>query len=674
MCLCINPNCTNPENPDNLLFCQACGSELLLLREYRVSHLLSDKGGFGKTYEVSQGSQTKVLKVLINNQPKAIDLFQQEAQVLQQLNHPGIPKGDRYFTFLPRNSHQPLHCLVMEKIEGLDLEEYQQQRQNHPIDQHSALKWLLQLAEILDEVHQQQFFHRDIKPSNIILKPDGQLVLIDFGTVRAVTATYLGKKSSGQVTKIASGGYTPTEQLNYQAVPQSDFFALGRTFVFLLTGREPTDPEMYDPLNDELNWHSHTNNLLPELADFIDELMVRLARDRPANTQVILQRLVEIDRILNSPPTRNIPQVAATVSSLPPQQQKKSANSGSGNGGLTRRQLINAAGVGAVGLVGGVIVHQIWKSSSFSSTPTNSPTLIPDSPSSQTEGGINLQSFNFEVVTVDSFGRENSRKSRQAKFFTEDLGKVIMLEMVAIPGGSFIMGSPDTEEGRYERESPQHLVTIRPFYLSKFTITQAQWRAVAAFAKVIRNLDTEPAYFQGDNLPIEQVSWNDSQEFCARLSRETGRTYRLPSEAEWEYACRAGTTTPFHFGETITTDLANYDGNSTYGLGYKGEYRQKTTPVGSFQVANDFGLYDMHGNVWEWCEDHWHKSYHGAPRDGSVWIKENRSENDDHYNFRSLRGCSWGFGPRFCRSAYRDLNEIDYRDSDISFRVVCPNA
>ncbi|NES18842.1 MAG: serine/threonine protein kinase, partial [Symploca sp. SIO3E6] len=246
MCLCINPNCTNPQNPDNFLFCQACGSELLLVREYRVSQLLSDKGGFGKTYEVSQGSQTKVLKVLINNQPKAIDLFKQEAQVLQQLNHPGIPKGDRYFTFLPRNSQQPLHCLVMEKIEGLDLEEYQQQRQNYPIDQYSALKWLLQLAEILDEVHQQQFFHRDIKPSNIILKPDGQLVLIDFGTVRAITATYLGKQSSGQVTKIASGGYTPTEQLNRQAVPQSDFFALGRTFVFLLTGREPTDVEMYD--------------------------------------------------------------------------------------------------------------------------------------------------------------------------------------------------------------------------------------------------------------------------------------------------------------------------------------------------------------------------------------------------------------------------------------------
>ncbi|NET62449.1 MAG: serine/threonine protein kinase [Symploca sp. SIO2E6] len=222
MTLCINPDCRHPENPDNILFCQTCGSELLLVTEYRVTRLLSGKGGFGRTYEVSQGNTTKVLKVLINNQPKAIDLFQQEARVLRQLNHPGIPKGDRYFTFLPRNSQQPLHCLVMEKIEGLDLEEYQKQRQYHPLDQQSALKWLLQLAKILEVVHQQRFFHRDIKPSNIILKPDGQLVLIDFGTVREITATYLGKQPSGQVTKIASAGYTPPEQLNYQAVPQSD--------------------------------------------------------------------------------------------------------------------------------------------------------------------------------------------------------------------------------------------------------------------------------------------------------------------------------------------------------------------------------------------------------------------------------------------------------------------
>ncbi|NET57155.1 MAG: serine/threonine protein kinase, partial [Symploca sp. SIO2E6] len=220
MSLCINPNCPSPQNPDNILFCQACGSELLLVGRYRVKRLLSGKGGFGRTYEVRQGNTTKVLKVLINHDdPQAVELFQQEAQVLQRLNHPGIPKGDRYFTFTPKNSQQLLHCLVMELIEGLDLEEYQQQRQYRTIDQHLALEWLLQLTEILQVVHQQKFFHRDIKPSNIILRTDGQLVLIDFGSVREMTATYQLKQVKGQVTEVASFGYTPPEQFNYQAVP-----------------------------------------------------------------------------------------------------------------------------------------------------------------------------------------------------------------------------------------------------------------------------------------------------------------------------------------------------------------------------------------------------------------------------------------------------------------------
>ncbi|MEQ8464777.1 formylglycine-generating enzyme family protein, partial [Coleofasciculus sp. E1-EBD-02] len=164
-------------------------------------------------------------------------------------------------------------------------------------------------------------------------------------------------------------------------------------------------------------------------------------------------------------------------------------------------------------------------------------------------------------------------------------------------------------------------------------------------------------------------SWYDCVEFCARLSQYTGWNYRLPSEAEWEYACRAGTTTPFHFGETITTDLANYDGKYIYGAGAKGKYREETTPVGSFQVANAFGLYDMHGNVWEWCLDQWHDSYEGAPSDGQAWII---NDNDNHY--RLLRGGSWYTYPRYCRCAYRSGNTPAFRYYDNGFRVVCGAA
>ncbi|MGB6298534.1 MAG: formylglycine-generating enzyme family protein, partial [Rivularia sp. (in: cyanobacteria)] len=161
-------------------------------------------------------------------------------------------------------------------------------------------------------------------------------------------------------------------------------------------------------------------------------------------------------------------------------------------------------------------------------------------------------------------------------------------------------------------------------------------------------------------------------EFCARLSFHTGREYRLPSEAEWEYACRAGTTTPFHFGETITTDLANYNGSS-YGNGPKGKERGETTPVGSFGVANGFGLYDMHGNVWEWCLDDWHDNYEGAPTDGSAWLDDN--DNLDRKSAEALlRGGSWYIGPGYCRCASRNSGNIALRDFDINgigFRVVC---
>jgi len=257
---------------------------------------------------------------------------------------------------------------------------------------------------------------------------------------------------------------------------------------------------------------------------------------------------------------------------------------------------------------------------------------------------------------------------RTAQYFIEDLGNGIQLEMVMIPSGSFIMGSPETEEGSTD-ERPQHQVTIKAFCLGKYQVTQAQWKAVAAFPQVNKELKLDPSRFKGDNRPVEQVSWEDAVEFCDRLSQYTGRTYRLPSEAEWEYACRAGTTTPFHFGQTITTDLANYNGGRVYGQGPKGVYREETTEVGSFGVANNFGLYDMHGNVWEWCQDDWHNNYEGAPTDGSAWL-----DNEESSNRKLLRGGSWHYVPGDCRSACRTYSSLGLDYDYIGFRVVCSGA
>jgi formylglycine-generating enzyme required for sulfatase activity/predicted Ser/Thr protein kinase len=284
--------------------------------------------------------------------------------------------------------------------------------------------------------------------------------------------------------------------------------------------------------------------------------------------------------------------------------------------------------------------------------------------------------FEFEVVTVDQTGKEISRQTKEAEFYQIDLGSGVTLEMVRIPAGSFIMGSHPFEEWQEKDEIFQHEVTFdHSFWAGKYPITQAQWNSVVlATEKIDIDLRVDPSTFKGDTLPVEQVSWCEAVEFCKRLSQISGRDYRLPTEAEWEYACRAGTTTAFHFGETITPHLANYDGRLSYGAGPRGVWRQQTTPVGFFKVANGFGLYDMHGNVYEWCMDPWHETYEGAPEDNRIWEGDPHDgqvwEGDLNHNYRVLRGGSWFFHPCFARSANRfRLREDDYRSYTVGFRV-----
>jgi formylglycine-generating enzyme required for sulfatase activity len=279
-----------------------------------------------------------------------------------------------------------------------------------------------------------------------------------------------------------------------------------------------------------------------------------------------------------------------------------------------------------------------------------------------------LRRFEFDVVTVDERGDEASRETQAASYFFEPLGVgVPPLELVAIPGGRFEMGSPKQEKERSNDEGPQHWVDVPPFFMGKYLITQVQWRFVAEqLPQIQRKLTPAPSRFEGDDRPVEQVSWLDVQEFCARVSQMAGRTCRLPTEAEWEYACRAGTTTPFHFGATISPQFANYDGNYTYDRGKKGQYQEETVAVGSFGVTNTFGLYDMHGNVRQWCEDHWHDNYEGAPKNGSAWIDLKAKENA----LRVLRGGSWLYDPMYCRSASRYWSAARFHNDDIGFRVV----
>ena len=293
------------------------------------------------------------------------------------------------------------------------------------------------------------------------------------------------------------------------------------------------------------------------------------------------------------------------------------------------------------------------------------------------------QQLQFETVTVNASGQEIKTETHRASYYEEPLADNIPpLIMMGIPEGEFIMGSPEDErQRRYDREYSQHIVKVAPFWLAQAPVTNAQWNFVANLTQIQIELNSKDSDREDDH-PVTNVSWYDAMEFCARLSRHTGRDYRLPSEAEWEYACRAGTKTPFHFGETISTQLANYYGKNTYADEPPGEYREKTILVKSFS-PNAFGLYDMHGQVYEWCSDPWHDDYQNAPSDSRVF--DERINNDNYYQkipehlaellkddrLRVRRGGSWSDVPGYCRSASRYWSDPDNASGNFGFRVAC---
>jgi formylglycine-generating enzyme required for sulfatase activity len=265
-----------------------------------------------------------------------------------------------------------------------------------------------------------------------------------------------------------------------------------------------------------------------------------------------------------------------------------------------------------------------------------------------------MEMIEFETPPLNKKGEILQRVRHTARQFIEDLGKDVLLELLVIPSGTFQMGS--SRNNGSPDEQPQHFVTIKSFMMGKHLITQAQWKAVME--------KLPPCRFKGDDLPVERASWENAAKFCQRLSKRTGREYRLPAETQWEYACRAGTGTPFNFGETLTVEVANFNGEHIFGEEPRGFYRHVTNEAGTFP-ANAFGLYDMHGNLWEWCEDNWLDDYSSSPRDHS-------SYQNVKSLYRVVRGGSWHEPPRLCRSASRLRVLQSEADEFMGFRVVCP--
>lgn len=622
------------------------------------------EGGFGRTYEavdVDRMDDPCVIKQFVpqfqgtSALEKAAALFQQEAKRLYELGeHPQIPRLIAYF-----EQDKRLY-LVQELIEGQTL--LAELNQQGVFSEEKIRQLLADVLPVLKFVHDRHVIHRDIKLENIIRRristnsslpvtsPNsafrragrGELVLIDFGVSKQVTGSLMSKAG----TTVGTPGYSPIEQMRGQVFPGSDLYSLGVTCIRLLTKCLPKadgSDELYDPVNGGWMWKEKLpagTQISSELGKVLDKLIQDYLKNRYQSADEVIKDL--------------------NIYSLPPQPPAVKG------GQLAANSLINKGGQLTVNSAekGGKLAVNLPPKPTTLQINTNTPRRQINTNSPVNSGNKNTlavqKTFEFEVLTVDKRGSTINVSKSKARFFEEVVGAGKMMEMVAVPGGSCLIGSPQ-DEGDSD-EKPQHQVTLAAFFIGKFPVTQAQWAAVADLPEMKMFLNPDPARFKGANRPVENVSWYEAVEFCARLSRKTGKKYCLPSEAQWEYACRGKTVTPFHFGETITSELANYNANSAYAQGPEGVYRFHTTDVGIFK-PNAFGLYDLHGNVWEWCADSWHNNYNGAPADGSVW------ELGGDRSLKLLRGGSWIDRPPNCRSACRLRYQPDCRASIVGFRV-----
>jgi len=584
MQICQNPNCSNPFNANHNHFCNYCGAN-------KLGTLFRNR--FRVIRLIAEGGfgrtyQSEDIDRL--DDPCVIKQFVPQVQGTAALNKAAELFKQEAKRLYELGEHPQIPRLISYFEQGTRLylvEEFIQGRTLLEELQQSTFTESQILQVLTDLLPVLQFIHEH-KIIHRDIKPENIIRRQSDG--KLILIDFGGAKQVTQASLVKPGtgiytpGYAAIEQISGHPCLSSDLYSLGATCVRLLTGCLPV-PDNFGDLEDLIYDSNEARWLWRE---YLQKKGVKISN-----------QLGEILDKLLAPFPKNRFQSAEEV-----------------------LQVLNY--------------------------PLSSVSLNSISPQPYVKPVSNLQAFQFEVIIVDLQGKKIKTESHQAEFFVENLGKGVTLEMVFIPGGTFIMGSPKNEG--YANEKPQHKVKISPFFMGKYAVTQAQWKIIATLPKISLDLNPDPSHFKGANRPVEQVDWHEAQEFCERLSRKTGKTYRLPSEAEWEYACRAGTSTPFYCGDTITANLANYDGNYT-------------EEVGRFP-PNAFGLYDMHGNVWEWCADPWHDSYDGAPPDGSVW------EYGGDYNKRLLRGILWNNYPWSCRSANRDWDESFSKFWLYSFRVV----
>jgi formylglycine-generating enzyme required for sulfatase activity len=616
-CLCL---ACDRANPLTTRFCTQCGAKLQIQERYRALKVIG-QGGFGKTFLAQDESKPSQPRCVIkqfafetinpNASQGTLDVaIRLFEQEAKRLDDLG--KHPQIPELLSFTIHEGKQYLIQEFIDGETLE--QELMRVGAFSEQQVRDVLVEVLQILEFVHSKSVIHRDISPDNIIRRrSDKKLVLVDFGAAKHATATLLAKTGTG----IGKPSYGAPEQMLGKSVFQSDLFGLGVTCLHLLTNVEPFT--LYDVLENEYQWRQFLNGKVVsnEFGKLLDRLTAYRVKERPNSVTDILQ--------------------------------------GSHIGQKTSTAVNNSSGAYSFKGEDLQVEHRV-----------SIPSAIPNKQVTKTTSSVSEFKFTYVKTRIVSSGFlglgtrvELERQHGKTGYIRENLGNGVTIDLVRIPAGKFMMGSNE-----HDREKPIHEVTLQEFWMGKYAVTQKQWQSV---------MGNNPAYFKGDNLPVERVSWSDARDFCEKVSKSTGKTFRLPTEAEWEYACRAGTNTFFQFGEVITPDLVNYDGKSSdRSNSEKVVYRKHTVNVNAFE-PNKWGVYQMHGNVWEWCLDDWNDDYSKKPlrlkhHGNESWGNLNINKNDNRD--RTLRGGSWLVIAKGCRSANRYRSIADNRLHTIGFRVV----
>jgi formylglycine-generating enzyme required for sulfatase activity/tRNA A-37 threonylcarbamoyl transferase component Bud32 len=654
---------------------------------YRVTAALGS-GGMGAVFKAEHRLMERTVALKVINQklldhPQAVERFRREVKAAARLSHPNIVAA------FDAEQVGDTHFLVMEYVEGTSLAQVVEQEGPLPVA--LACDYIRQAALGLQHAHEQGMAHRDLKPHNLMVTPNGLVKILDFGLARLATETAKGPALTQDNVVMGTPDYIAPEQATdaRRADIRADIYSLGCTLYHLLSGHPPF------PEGTALNKiMAHLEQKPPRLGT--------IRADMPAELEAVMGKMMAKD------PARRYQAPAQVAQALVP-FLKFPAMAGAAPSRI--RRLPRRAWVAAIlaaALVG-------WLAWSVLRIDTGEGTLVvetddPDVEVVVKQGGkqvtiidpktrreVDLKAGKYELelrkgkdglklqtkqFTLRRGDKEIVRVRFEPKagagpdptpapgpkfeplpdkdYVTNSIGMVF----VQVPAGVFVMGSPKDDTARGDDETQHEVEITKPFYLGVFTVTQQQYEAV---------MKTNPSRFQkvqGQDtrrFPVENVSWNDAQAFCRRLGelaleKKAGRTYQMPTEAQWEYACRGRTKvySIFHYGNTLTSDLANFHGRYPYPpAAKKGIHLGRPTSVGSYK-PNAFGLYDMHGNVWQWCID-WYGPYK-AQKD---------PKGPDNGERRVVRGGGWDNEGAVCRAAQRNKDVPGARDHGLGFRVVC---